>query len=362
MALASTTMISPASDDSQFMTQKKFDHFYDVHSSGIRYEFRRMSQEMEAGFQKVNDKLDRLEQSTDRRFEQVDRRFKQVDCRFEQVDRRFEQVDRRFEQVDRKLNSLDMALRDLAARSRNSAARSRNSTLSRLHQKIHAIDVLDSSEIPNIPADFPKDVKTFLQLRDNNSDSPQTLEEAVESNPDLALRDLAEALGLDLDRLEEGLRSYKVFASRQGQGPRHQHKRSQRSQTAAHDAKRQRPSFPTGQRRPSPPPPPPRDPELVALAFGEKSPSSSPAGTSVNTHLGWAANSEDFEAYQRALKEGTGKPETKLERLARRMVTRHSLEPKTVQAAPRQTDARPEKPQGTSQGSDAQDKQTPHSR
>ncbi|KAL8724300.1 MAG: hypothetical protein Q9181_006889 [Wetmoreana brouardii] len=187
-------------------------------------------------------------------------------------------------------------------------------------------------------------------------DSPKTLEEAVEAYTDLALRDLAQVLGLDLDRLEEELRRHEMYTARKGHSLQRQRKRSQRSQTAAHDTKRQRTSSPLGQRRPSPLPPRPADPELVAIALRDKWSSSSPTDKSVHTHLGWAANSEDLEAHRTALKKGTGKPETQLERLTRKLVT---PEPKSSQAASRREDARHKRPQGSSQGSDSQDKQTP---
>lgn len=118
----------------------------------------------------------------------------------------------------------------------------------------------------------------------------------------MALRDLAEVLGLDVDRLDEGLRQFKEFSRTHRRGSQKQRKRSQTSLVAAQDVKRQRPSS-TGQRPPSPPYPTPADPELLKLLFRNKSSSPSASEPSVHTKLGWAANSAQFEEYQAALKE-----------------------------------------------------------
>lgn len=54
----------------------------------------------------LNEKVDRGFEQVDRRFEQVDRRFEQIDRRFERVDERFERVDQRFENVEREFKAV----------------------------------------------------------------------------------------------------------------------------------------------------------------------------------------------------------------------------------------------------------------
>ncbi|KAL8902642.1 MAG: hypothetical protein Q9207_004511 [Kuettlingeria erythrocarpa] len=304
---STTTATTPSSADSEFLTQVEFDRFYDLHSVGIRHEFRR-----------VFEKMDQFEERMDQ-FEK-------------KMDHEFELVNRKFDLVDRKFTSLELEVQHLAARLRNS-------TLTRLHQPVHVIHVLDQSQnldgIPIVPTHFPRNVKAFLDLRDDissltslcrsygchaweswhhfqsddsgsgsdepstDSDCPRTLEEAVESYTEMALRDLAEVLGLDVDRLDEGLRQFKEYSRIHRRGSQKQRKRSQISLVAAQDVKRQRPSS----TRLSPPHPPPADPKLLELIFRDKSSSPRASEPSVHTTLGWAVNSEQFEEYQAALKE-----------------------------------------------------------
>ncbi|KAL8645904.1 MAG: hypothetical protein Q9210_006448 [Variospora velana] len=319
MMPATTTSTTPSSADSQFVTQVEFNKFYDLHSVGIRREFRR-----------VYEKLDQLEKNTEHKFERV----------FEKMDQLEKNSEHKFERGFEKMDQLEKKYEKLSLEMQHMTARLRNSTLTRLHQPVHVIHVLDQSQnldgIPIVPAHFPRNVKAFLDLRNDissltslcrsygslaweswhrfqsdnsgsgsdepssDSDCPRTLEEAVESYTEMALRDLAEVLGLDVDRLDEGLRQFKQFSRTRRRGSQNQRKRSQISLVAAQDVKRQRPSSTP---RPSPPYPPPADPEFVKFLLREKSSSAGASEPSVHTKLGWAANSAQFEEYQAALKE-----------------------------------------------------------
>lgn len=371
MAPASTSIISSSSDDSQFLSHGEFDRFYDLQSAGIRHEFRRVSERMDTGFRSVND-----------RFQTVDERLQTLNDR---IDRLAKNTEHRFERVDRRFDSLTLEMRHMAARFRNSA-------LTRLHQAIHIVHAQDPEGSPIVPAHFPKNVKAFLKLRDDSktapteqlkqslidaasslislcrsydcctwgswhhfqsdssmsdsddpssdSDCPRTLEEAVESYTEMALRDLAEVLGLDIDRLDEGLRQYKEFSRRHGRGLQKQHKRSQTFLVAIHDVKRQRPCPPKQERRPSSPRPRTADPELLKLLLRVKSSSSPKSEPSLHTQLGWAVNSAELEEHRKALrKEATaGKPEAQRDRGSRALPTRPSPEPKKSQVSSQRTD------------------------
>ena len=91
-----------------------------------------------------------------------------MDRKLDQVDRKFDQVDRKFDQVDRRFNSLELSVGHLAARFRNS-------TLTRLHQKIHVVHILDHSQSLDgtliEPPHFPKNVKAFMNLRGKTTPS-----------------------------------------------------------------------------------------------------------------------------------------------------------------------------------------------
>ncbi|KAL8973457.1 MAG: hypothetical protein Q9197_002299 [Variospora fuerteventurae] len=329
---ATTTSTTASSANSKYVTQVEFDRFYDLHTVAIRREFGRGFEKMdqlEGKIDQLEGKVDQLEKNTDHKFERVDRKFERVYEKIDQLekntDHRFELVDRKFERVYEKMDKMSLEMQHMAARLRNS-------TLTRLHQPVHVIHVLDQSQnldgIPIVPAHFPRNVKAFLNLRDDNSDCPRTLEEAVESYTEMALRDLAEVLGLDIDRLDEGLRQFKEFSRIHRRGSQKQRKRSQNSLAAAQDVKRQRPSS-TQQRRPSSPLPHPGDPELLKFLLREKSSSPGASEPSVHTKLGWAVNSEQLEEYRAALKEHDARNrEVKAQREA--LAMRPSPEPKKL--------------------------------
>ncbi|KAL8708016.1 MAG: hypothetical protein Q9225_007665 [Loekoesia sp. 1 TL-2023] len=179
----------------------------------------------------------------------------------------------------------------------------------------------------------------------------RTLEEAVELYSEMALRDLAEVLGLDMDRLDEGLRQYKEFSCRHGRGLQ-QRKRSQPSLVATHDVKRQRPYSPTQERRPSPLRPSTADPELLKLLLRDKSSSSPTSEPSLHTQLGWAANSVELEEYRKALKKEatTGKPEAQRDRGSGALPMRPSPEPKKSQGSSQRTDVQDQQASGKDGG------------
>ncbi|KAL8896187.1 MAG: hypothetical protein Q9207_007832 [Kuettlingeria erythrocarpa] len=304
-----------------------------------------------------------LEKNTDRRFtgleNSTDRRFNSLEKKVDQLDKN---TDRRFNSLEKKVNQLEIGLRNLSARVRNA-------TLTRLHQTIEAIHILDQSQdldgIPIVPAHFPKNIKAFLHFRkdtassltslcrsyncctweswhrfqsedsgsssdeaSSDSDRPPTLEDAVKTYPEMALRDLAGELGLDIDRLDEALAQYREFSRIHGRASQKQRKRSPVSLVAAQDVKRQRPSS-SQQRRPSPPALPPADPKLIKFLLRDKSTSPSTSEPSFHTQLGWAANSEEFEDHQAALREGKDwKREAAQDRQIRILTMRPSPEPK----------------------------------
>jgi archaellum component FlaC len=63
--------------------------------------------EMQAGFERIENRL----KDVDKRLDGVDKRFDRVDKQFEDVDKRFQDVDRRFEDVDKRFKSLAAGIR-----------------------------------------------------------------------------------------------------------------------------------------------------------------------------------------------------------------------------------------------------------
>ena len=133
-----------------------------------------------------------------------------------------------------------------------------------------------------------------------DSASPRTLEEAVEEFPEMALHDLAEVLGLDLDRLDQALRQYEDFAHKRQHGAQQQRKRSPTSLAVAHNTKRPRPRSLPRQSRPSPPALRYPDSEVIKGLLRYQSSSSPSLEPSEHMKLGWAVNSEALHEYQEA--------------------------------------------------------------
>jgi len=70
--------------------------------------------EMQAGFERIENRLkdvDKRLDGVDKRFDRVDKQFEDVDKRFQDVDKRFQDVDRRFEDVDKRFKSLAAGIR-----------------------------------------------------------------------------------------------------------------------------------------------------------------------------------------------------------------------------------------------------------
>jgi hypothetical protein len=129
----------------EYMTTAAFEQFFDVHTKSLQFEFRRIDNKIDDGFERMDERL----KSMDERLKSVDERFKAVDERFKSVDQRFDALEYRMIQNE---------------------ARARNSRLTRLHQKIQRISVLD----PTFPAamgrikepvKFPTTVRDFWNLR-----------------------------------------------------------------------------------------------------------------------------------------------------------------------------------------------------
>jgi chromosome segregation ATPase len=74
--------------------------------------------EMQAGFERIENRLkdvDKRLDGVDKRFDRVDKQFEDVDKRFQDVDKRFQDVDRRFQDVDRRFEDVDKRFKSLAA-------------------------------------------------------------------------------------------------------------------------------------------------------------------------------------------------------------------------------------------------------
>lgn len=119
------------------MTTAVFEHFFDAHTKSLRGEFARI----------------------DEKFEAVDQRFGSLEYK---MDQKFEAVDQRFDAVDQKFDKLEYKI------SQNEA-KARNYRLTRLHQKIQKITVVNTTsagkETIKEPVYFPTTVKDFWNLR-----------------------------------------------------------------------------------------------------------------------------------------------------------------------------------------------------
>jgi hypothetical protein len=84
-------------------------------------------------FDRVDKRIDDLEETMNQRFEAVDRRFEAVDQRFEAIDARFDAVDRRFDRVDARFDS---HLLDCVRRLEHTKIEKRVSSLELLKRKL----------------------------------------------------------------------------------------------------------------------------------------------------------------------------------------------------------------------------------
>lgn len=133
------------------MTTAVFEHFFDAHTKSLRGEFRRIDEKFDA----VGKRIDDLSLEMNERFGAVDRRFDAVDQRLDAVDRRFDAVDQRFDTLEYRMSQNE--------------ARARNYRLTRLHQRIQRITVVDTTSLGQgtvkEPVNFPATVKDFWNLR-----------------------------------------------------------------------------------------------------------------------------------------------------------------------------------------------------
>jgi hypothetical protein len=141
------------------MTTAAFEQFFDVHTKSLQFEFRRIDNKIDDGF----DRMEKRFQDMDEKFKSVDEKFKSVDEKFKSVDERFNSIDERFKSVDQRFDALEY-------RMIQNEARARNSRLSRLHQKIQRISVLDPTFPATMgrikePVNFPMTVRDFWNLR-----------------------------------------------------------------------------------------------------------------------------------------------------------------------------------------------------
>ena len=67
-------------------------------------------------FDKLEVKVDNLENHMNQKFDEVDKRFEAVDKRFEAVDKRFEEIDKRFDTVDKRFEEVDKRFDRLEAK------------------------------------------------------------------------------------------------------------------------------------------------------------------------------------------------------------------------------------------------------
>ena len=133
-------------DHGACLPRSEFEDFYDVHAKSIRHEFK-----------KTHDKIDSLAEDMDRKFEKT----------HEKIDSGFARIDARFAQVDSEFNAVRMTISNLSVIIHNSK-------ISRLHQRIQAIQTFDPSSdlnsiiTPRSPEGFPMKVDTFLSISDDS--------------------------------------------------------------------------------------------------------------------------------------------------------------------------------------------------
>lgn len=151
----------------------------------------------------------------------------------------------------------------------------------------------------NSPSNEPSPQK--LSPPSASSQQPQTLEDAVEAHPELALQELAEEFGLDYDRIESTVQAYKTYHAK------HAVVRAPPKRSTPPILTRE--LFPKRQRQHPRPSPPVQimsftveDEEARQEREENPPPRSDP---SVHTQLGWAVTSEEFEEKRREFYEGS---------------------------------------------------------
>ena len=161
MEMATGSQIPVRGNHRACLPRSEFENFCDVHAKGIRYEFKRTHDKMDAGFQEVHDKMDAGFQEV---HDKMDAGFARVD---DKMDAGFARVDEKFKRVDEKFDKLDLTVSNLIAMHHNSK-------IQRLHQRIQAVQIFDpspglnSTRMRRSPEGFPMMVSTFLDLSGNS--------------------------------------------------------------------------------------------------------------------------------------------------------------------------------------------------
>lgn len=174
------------------LTVVEFEKYNERNEKALRAEFRKVDTEfgkVDTEFGKVHTEFGRLHSRIDSEidsvkimmhdgFSKVDRKFAAVDVKFIEVDTRFDEVDARFDKVDARFDKVENRLDKLQHELRMMNARAQNQTLSRLHQSIKVVTVLDESsgkELYPSKEVFPAQVKDFWNLQKNcmSSNHPQ---------------------------------------------------------------------------------------------------------------------------------------------------------------------------------------------
>ena len=169
-------------DHGACLPRSEFEDFYDVHAKSIRHEFKKthdkidsLAEDMDRKFERTHQKIDSLAEDMDRKFE---RTHQKIDSLAEDMDRKFERthqkidslaedMDSRFARVDSEFVAVRMTISNLSVIIHNSK-------ISRLHQRIQAIQTFDPSSdlnsiiTPRSPEGFPMKVDTFLSISDDS--------------------------------------------------------------------------------------------------------------------------------------------------------------------------------------------------
>lgn len=115
---------------------------------------------LRAEFRKVDTEIDSVKIMMHDGFSKVDQKFAAVDLKFIEVDARFDKVENRLDKLQHELRMMN--------------ARAQNQTLSRLHQSIKVVTILDErsgKELYPSKEIFPAMVKDFWNLQKNGMSS-----------------------------------------------------------------------------------------------------------------------------------------------------------------------------------------------
>lgn len=132
----------------QYMTQEAFEHFFEAHAKSLRGEFHRIDDMVDEGFQRMDAEFYLIHHKVDEGLQRIDQKSQHMDQIFQRMDQKFDAVDHKMSQIE---------------------ARARNYRLTRLHQKIQVITVLDTTSSLKAtlkePDNFPTTIRDFWNLR-----------------------------------------------------------------------------------------------------------------------------------------------------------------------------------------------------